>query len=37
MKIMPTELDGQFIRRVCDEAADVWWFSVVDVLQMLSR
>ena len=37
MKILPTDFDGQSIRRVYDEAADVWWFSVVDVVQVLTQ
>lgn len=37
MKILPTEFDGQSIRRVYDEAADLWWFSVVDVVQVLTQ
>ena len=37
MKILPTEFDGQSIRRVYDEAADIWWFSVVDVVQVLTQ
>lgn len=37
MKIMPTEFDGQAIRRVYDEATDTWWFSVVDVVQVLTQ
>ena len=37
MKIMPTEFDGHSIRRVYDEAADIWWFSVVDVVQVLTQ
>ena len=37
MKILPTEFDGQSIRRVYDEAAEVWWFSVVDVVQVLTQ
>lgn len=36
MKMLPTDFDGQFIRRVYDEATEVWWFSVVDVMQVLS-
>ena len=36
MKIFPTEFDGQPIRRVYDEAAETWWFSVVDVVQVLT-
>ncbi len=37
MKILPAEFDGQSIRRVVDEAAEVWWFSVVDVVQVLTQ
>ncbi|MEP6966206.1 MAG: Bro-N domain-containing protein [Polaromonas sp.] len=36
MKILPTQFDGQSIRRVYDEAADIWWFSVVDVVKVLT-
>jgi DNA-damage-inducible protein D len=37
MKILPTEFDGQAIRRVYDKEADVWWFSVIDVVQVLTQ
>lgn len=37
MKILPTEFDGQAIRRVYDEKADIWWFSVIDVVQALTQ
>ena len=33
---MPTAFDGQAIRRVYDEATETWWFSVVDVVQVLT-
>jgi len=36
MKILPTEFDGHAIRRVYDEATDTWWFSVIDVVQVLT-
>ena len=36
MKIFPTEFDGQTIRRVYDEATEIWWFSVIDVIQVLT-
>ena len=36
MKIFPSEFDGQTIRRVYDEATEVWWFSVIDVIQVLT-
>ena len=37
MKIFPTEFDGQSIRRVYDEATEIWWFSVIDVVQVLTQ
>ena len=36
MKILPAEFEGQAIRRVYDEATETWWFSVVDVVQVLT-
>lgn len=36
MKILPTEFDGQSIRRVYDETTETWWFSVIDVVQVLT-
>ena len=36
MKILPTEFDGQAIRRVYDERTETWWFSVIDVVQVLT-
>ena len=36
MKIFPTEFDGQPIRRVYDETTETWWFSVIDVVQVLT-
>ncbi len=37
MKILPVEFDGQTIRRVYDEDTEIWWFSVVDVVQILTQ
>jgi DNA-damage-inducible protein D len=37
MKILPTEFDGQAIRRVYDQETDTWWFSVIDVVQVLTQ
>jgi hypothetical protein len=37
MKILPTEFDGQAIRRVYDEDTETWWFSVTDVVQVLTQ
>ncbi len=36
MKILPTDFDGQSIRRVYDEGTETWWFSVIDVVQVLT-
>jgi len=36
MKILPTQFDGQAIRRVYDQETEVWWFSVIDVVQVLT-
>ncbi len=37
MKILPAEFNGQAIRRVYDVATETWWFSVVDVVQVLTQ
>ena len=37
MKILPTGFEGQSIRRVYDEDTEIWWFSVVDVVQVLTQ
>ncbi len=37
MKILPTQFDGQSIRRVYDEQTETWWFSVIDVVQVLTQ
>lgn len=37
MKILPADFDNQTIRRVYDEEAETWWFSVVDVVQVLTQ
>ena len=37
MKILPTQFDGQSIRRVFDEETETWWFSVIDVVQVLTE
>jgi len=36
MKISAAHFDGKDIRRVYDEASETWWFSVVDVVQVLT-
>ena len=37
MKILPKEFEGQAICRTYDEATETWWFSVVDVVQVLTQ
>jgi prophage antirepressor-like protein len=37
MKNLLTEFDGQSIRRVFDDDTETWWFSVVDVVQVLTQ
>ena len=37
MKIFPTEFDGQPIRRIYDAKTETWWFSVIDVVQVLTQ
>lgn len=36
MKTLPTQFDSQGIRRVYDEATETWWFSVIDIVQVLT-
>ena len=37
MNISAAQFDGKDIRRVYDEARETWWFSVVDVVQVLTE
>jgi hypothetical protein len=37
MKVLPTQFEGQAIRRVYDEATQTWWFCVIDVVQVLTQ
>jgi hypothetical protein len=37
MSIQPMKFDGEAIRRVYDETTESWWFSVVDVVQVLTQ
>jgi hypothetical protein len=37
MKILPTDFDGHSIRRMFDETTELWWFSVIDVVQVLTE
>lgn len=36
MNILPSEFEGQPIRRVYDESTETWWFSVIDVVKVLT-
>ncbi len=37
MKPQPTLFENYEIRRVYDEATETWWFSVVDIIQVLTQ
>ena len=37
MNIFSPEFDGQSIRRVYDGTTEIWWFSVIDVVQVLTQ
>ena len=37
MPSLPAIFEGSPIRRVYDEATDTWWFSVVDIVQVLTQ
>jgi DNA-damage-inducible protein D len=37
VKLLPAEFDGHTIRRTYDEVTETWWFSVVDVVQVLTQ
>ena len=36
MKISPAQFEGQDIRRTYDDDSNSWWFSVIDVVQVLT-
>ena len=36
MAVQPAQFDGQNIRRVYDDETELWWFSVIDVVQALT-
>lgn len=36
MAVQPAQFDGQNIRRVYDEESETWWFSVIDVVEVLT-
>src|SRR3989337_4281221 len=37
MKPQPALVEEHEIRRVYDEATEIWWFSVVDIVQVLTQ
>src|SRR5271169_82781 len=37
MKILPVQFENHQIRRVYDEKAETWFFSVVDIIQVLTQ
>ncbi len=37
MKSQPALFEAHEIRRVYDEATEIWWFSVVDIVQVLTQ
>ena len=37
MKIIPAIFEGSEIRRLYDEKTETWWFSVVDIIQVLTQ
>jgi len=37
MKHLPAQFEDHAIRRVYDESSETWWFSVVDIIQVLTQ
>lgn len=37
MQQLPVQFEDHAIRRVYDETSETWWFSVVDIVQVLTR
>jgi prophage antirepressor-like protein len=37
MAVQPAIFETQAIRRVYDEESETWWFSVVDIVQVLTQ
>lgn len=37
MQALPSDFEGHPIRRLYDKATETWWFSVVDVVQVLTQ
>ena len=36
MKIIPGAFEGRAVRRICDEKAETWYFSIVDIVRVLT-
>jgi hypothetical protein len=37
MKILPVQFEDRAIRRIYDEKTETWWFSVIDIIQVLTQ
>ena len=37
MQHVPAQFENQAIRRAFDEPTETWWFSVVDIMQVLTQ
>jgi hypothetical protein len=37
MKIQPAVFEDHAIRRIYDETTEIWWFSVIDIIQVLTQ
>jgi hypothetical protein len=37
MRFLPAVFEEREIRRVYDEKTETWWFSVVDIVQVLTQ
>jgi len=37
MKHLPAQFENHAIRRVYDEETEIWWFSVIDIIQVLTQ
>ena len=37
MQHLPAQFEDRAIRRVYDEDAEIWWFSVIDIVQVLTQ
>ena len=37
MQIKPAFFEAQEIRRIYDEKTEIWWFSVIDIVKVLTQ